>query len=281
MRKIILLLFLFAYFWATAQNKTMDFEKTLQPLNEKIENLQADNSKLHNDINALATEVKTYKQLVDSISIKAEINTKDLGSKITSVDESLGKNSLYGIIALLLAIIVSTLLYWLLRKKQRTDKFDFTNQLSKTKSTIEESLVKEFSKQTVLMDEQVHLLEQQKITVQATPNTEPDHSLALKVADQVTLIERSINLMDDNVKGLQRIRNSITTLKDNLAANGYDLPTLLGKPFNQGMKAIVSSSVPDENLKKDEEMITRIIKPQVNYKDKMIQAAQIEVSVGY
>jgi hypothetical protein len=281
MRKIILLLFLFATIWAKAQNKTMDFEKKLQPLNEKVESLKADNSKLHNEIKTLTTELKTYKNLVDSIGIKTEINTKDLGSKISSLDESLSKNSLFGIIAVLFAILLSTLLYWLMRKKQRTDKFDFTDQLSKTKSSIEESLVKEFSKQTVLMDEQLHLLKQQKITVQTTPNAEPDHSLALKVADQVTLIERSINLMDDKVKGLQRIRNSVTTLKDNLAANGYELPTLLGKPFNQGMKAIVASSVPDENLKKDEEIITRIIKPQVNYKDKMIQAAQIEVSVGY
>jgi hypothetical protein len=136
-------------------------------------------------------------------------------------------------------------------------------------------LVKEFGKQTELMDSQLHLIEQQKTTLQATPNAEPDHSLALKVADQIIAIERSIGLMDEKTKGLQRIKNSITNLKDNLSANGYEMPELIGKSFNQGMKIIVASSIPDENLKKGEEIITRIVKPQVNFNDKMIQAAQV------
>ena len=37
---------------------------------------------------------------------------------------------------------------------------------------------------------------------------------------------------------------------------------------------------PDETLKNGEQVITRIIKPQVNFKDVMIQSAQVEVSVG-
>ncbi|CAI8312671.1 MAG: Uncharacterised protein [Cryomorphaceae bacterium] len=39
--------------------------------------------------------------------------------------------------------------------------------------------------------------------------------------------------------------------------------------------------IEDENLKKGESIITRIIKPQINYKGKLIQAAQIEVSQGF
>jgi hypothetical protein len=46
------------------------------------------------------------------------------------------------------------------------------------------------------------------------------------------------------------------------------------------MKVIVINSVYDENLQKDEKIISKIIKPQVNYNDKMIQAAQIEVSMN-
>jgi hypothetical protein len=68
--------------------------------------------------------------------------------------------------------------------------------------------------------------------------------------------------------------------KDNLVANGYEIPELLGKPYNEGMKAIITNTIQDENLEKGAELITKIIKPQVNYKDVMIQAAQIEVSIG-
>ena len=37
---------------------------------------------------------------------------------------------------------------------------------------------------------------------------------------------------------------------------------------------------PDDTLKPGEQIISRTIKPQVNFKGEMIQAAQIEVSVG-
>jgi hypothetical protein len=37
---------------------------------------------------------------------------------------------------------------------------------------------------------------------------------------------------------------------------------------------------PDATLKRGEQIITRIIKPQVNYNNVIIQEAQVEVSVG-
>jgi hypothetical protein len=86
--------------------------------------------------------------------------------------------------------------------------------------------------------------------------------------------------MDANTKGLKQLNRSIGKLKDNLAANGYEIPELLGKPYNDGMNAIITNTIQDENLEHGVEKITKIIKPQVNYQDKMIQAAQIGVSVG-
>ena len=77
------------------------------------------------------------------------------------------------------------------------------------------------------------------------------------------------------------MERSVGKLKDNLSANAYEMPELLGKPFNQGMRVIVATSIPDENLESGQEIISKIKIPQVNYNDKMIQTAQIEVSVGY
>jgi hypothetical protein len=45
------------------------------------------------------------------------------------------------------------------------------------------------------------------------------------------------------------------------------------------MKAIASFK-PDDAMAPGEQRITRIIKPQVNFNGQMIQAAEIEVSVG-
>ncbi len=52
---------------------------------------------------------------------------------------------------------------------------------------------------------------------------------------------------------------------------------MLGKAYSEGMKASVNFET-DESLKEGEQKITGIIKPQINYKGKMIQTAQITVS---
>ena len=66
-------------------------------------------------------------------------------------------------------------------------------------------------------------------------------------------------------------------MKDNLSANGYELVDMLGKDYNEGMK-VTANFVEDENLDEGKQIITGIIKPQINYNGVMIQAAQITVS---
>lgn len=298
-RQIAFAILLFSSLGAFAQKTQEDLDKEIKTLTEKIKTFQSENSKLKSEIGTLDTKLSTAIKSIDRLRSQTQDNSnaisqtanelgikiKETGDKnegkITEVSESLSKNSLYGIIGVLSAILLSGLLYWLLSKRQQTDKTDFIDQLSKTKSSIEESLVKEFGKQTELMDSQLHLIEQQKTNLRSTPNVEPDHSLALKVASEINLIERNINLMDSKTKGLKQLQASVGKLKDNLSANGYEMPELLGKAFNQGMRVIVATSIPDENLEKGQEIITKILIPQVNYNDKMIQTAQIEVSVGY
>ena len=59
--------------------------------------------------------------------------------------------------------------------------------------------------------------------------------------------------------------------------NGYEIVDMLGKPYHEGMK-VIANFVENEELELGKQIITGIIKPQINYKGKMIQAAQITVS---
>lgn len=300
MKNTTLTLLLFSTIAAISQNNSkQDIDNNIKSINEKIQLLQSENVKLKKEIGAQTSKLSNAITKIDSLQKHIEANDIDINEtkanldskiantesnsnqKISDIKESLSKKSLYGIIGVLLAIVVSGLLYWLLSKRQKTDKSDVIKQLSSTKSAIEDSLIKEFGKQTELMETQLILIEKQKTTVSEKPNIEPDHSLALKLASEINLIERNVSLMDVKTKGLKQLNNSISKLKDNLAANGYEMPVMLGKPFHQGMKVIVTSSIPDENLEKDAEIITKVLIPQVNYNDIMIQTAQIEVSVGY
>lgn len=301
MKRVITTIFILASVNAFAQTETLtkeDLAKELQPLKTSIQTLQKENGSLKSEISNLNTKLSNANKSIDSLRILTQENSSaisqtanQLGIQITTteqtankrideVSQSLSTNSLYGIIGVLSAILLSGLLYWLLSKRQKTDKTEVVEQLQKTKSSIEESLVKEFGKQTSLIENELQLLAQQKTASPISSNAEPDHSLALKVASEINLIERNINLMDKGTKGLKQLERSVGKLKDNLSANGYEMPELLGKQYHQGMKVIVTSSIPDENLDKGSEIITKVLIPQVNFNDKMIQTAQIEVSVG-
>lgn len=242
-----------------------DFSTQIKTAKEDIAKLQLE----------VENEKTTVLALADSLGIQISDTRANAEQQIANVDKSLSKTTLWAIIGILFAIIISGIMFLLLRKKQQSDKTDIVAQLSQTKQSIDEKLVIEFAKNT----EALEALSQMSKPTQSV--AEPDHSLALKVASEINLIERNINLMDSKTKGLKQLARSVEKLKDNLAANGYEIPQLLGKDFNQGMKVIVASSIPDENLEKGVEKITKILIPQVNYNGVMIQTAQIEVSVGY
>ena len=285
--------------FAQSQGITTDSLKALlAPVKLELQTLKAENNKLKNELKLLTINLNDAKNTIYSLQLQTQTNSRAINEtatqlglqistaenvtnqKIQKVDQSLSNKSLVGIIVVLFVILFSGIVYWFFNKTQKKDKKELIEQLSKTRLSIEESLVKELSKQTELMNTQLKLIEQQKTTIQSLPNIEPDHSLALKVASEINLIERNVNLMDAGTKGLKQLVRSIGKLKDNLAANGYEMPELLGKPYNRGMILIVVSTLPEENLKKDEEIITKVLIPQVNYIDKMIQTAQVEVSIG-
>ncbi len=276
----------------------VDFETEIKSINARLKSLKYENEQLKSNLKIVNSKLSRNAIRVDSLKNLLVLNShaiaqtsSDLGSKIqetgktneakiSAVDQSLSKSSLFGIIGVLLLLLISGLVYWLLSKRQRTDKFDMIEELSRTKSSIEESLISEFTKQTNLMDSELQILEMQKGNNSQQPVKEVDHSLALKLASEINLIERNIKLMDAKTKGLKQLVASVGKLKDNLNANGYEMVELLGKPFHPGMKVIVTSSIPDENLEPGVEQISKIIIPQVNYSGVMIQTAQLEVSVG-
>jgi len=270
MKHILFTVFFFVSFITFAQNAGKD---DIKSLSSRVKALELKNASLNSEVNALKVFLSNYKKTTDSLKNLIRANSDAINQKITATEEttnqkilsvgkSSNKKSIGAIAGVLLTLLISGLLYLLLKR---------------TKVSIGDNLVKEFSKQTEIMDMQLELIKLQKETA---PDVEPDHSMALKVANEINLIERNIQLMDAGAKGYKQLTRSVEKLRDNLAANGYEIPQLLGKPFHHGMKVIVANSVPDENLEKGTEIISKILVPLVNYNGKMIQTAQIEVSVG-
>ncbi len=85
--------------------------------------------------------------------------------------------------------------------------------------------------------------------------------------------------MPDDTRGVRQLSKALQRIQDTFKVNGYEMVEMLNKPYVEGMKVVVNF-ITDENLEKGKQIITKIIKPQINFNGKMIQSAQIEVSVG-
>lgn len=257
-------------------------EKDIKDLQNKVQKIEAANKNLK-------IELKKVRTLAEKHTAKAgkELNNETSGdeisgneptaeTKIKNIEDITKKNSLYGIIAVLAVALLSVLLYALLRKQLIKEISGLSDNIQQAKKTLEEEGIKLDNKLMELLETQMQLM---KSDLKPAHAKTEDHSLALKVADEVIRIQNNLAYMDAETKGLKQLAAAVKRIQDNFEAYGYELVDMRNKPYDEGMK-VIANFKPDENLKTGEQIITRIIKPQVNYKGVMIQSAQVEVSVG-
>ncbi len=272
-----------------------DADKRLAELQGKVQALTNELAIVRSNVSTLTKKVADVQILQDST--KAQLQTtnnevtavkNDLSSKTIALGDSIGltngklsqtsqdldSRSLYGLIGLLCALLIAGLVYLLLRKKIKSGQ-SAIDSIREAQEKLNEESIKLDNQLVELMNKQ---LETSKSTSTSADNSSAiDHSLALKVADEIVRIELNLSRMDASVKGHKQLSKAVERIKNNFLAQGYEIVDMLGKPYNEGMK-VVASFVSDESLKEGEQVITGITKPQINFNGQMIQAAQITVS---
>ncbi len=210
-------------------------------------------------------------QSEDRISFQNDI--QETNTNIATNLVKMDSRTMWGGILLFCTILGFSGYLYVKKRKDYTSMSEFRKTqeaLRIAQSKMQEDSVKLDNQMLALMEKQMN----------ATPtiiSTEADHSLALKVADEIVRIELNLSRMDASIKGYKQLDKAVERIKNNFQANGYEIIDMLGKPYNEGMK-VVANFVPDETLKEGEQIITGVTKPQVNYNGKMIQSAQITVS---
>ena len=217
------------------------------------------------NIDSLYTANDYVKKILDSSSYKIKNNLSKASSNaisINEIDKEIQKKEqsfLYSFIFFLLLILVVTLyFYFNNRKILASQKQTFEKQLDDSQKIAE-------------------WLEQNSAEKLKDGVSSLDHSFAKRVADEIVRMSTNLSRMDDSIRGYKQLSASVRKLKQSLSVNDYEIIELINKPYNDGMN-IEANFIYDEKLKKGEQVITRIIKPQINYKGKMIQSAQVEVS---
>jgi hypothetical protein len=297
MRKAILIVGVLSIFSAVSVAQTKN--DTIQQLQQQIVNLEKLNSGLSKQIYSVNSNIRKLEgrliSTADSVDVlkkelvltnsnlqalanKFELQIRQLSDKsdsdFSALNKRMSSNTLYWILAIVLIALFPIILYVWLRNKLTSVKTELSDQIKNSSEGIREEIIKLDNQVFWSLDFQKKLNNTEQTDVENI-----DHSLALKVADEIIRIQKNLSGMDPETKGLKQLEFAVDRIQDNFRENGYEMVELLNKPYNQEMK-VSAKFKPDKTLKHGEQVITRIIKPQVNYNNEIIQEAQVEVSVG-
>lgn len=290
--KKILIMFLCCFFTLYVKSndslKIAVLQKEVYNLKYAVSNLQRENRIIRDlykeqksDIDSLQnTQMQLDEELgalANKMGTDLSETNKKLEASASSLNASINSRTWLTSSGLVIALVLLFVVYYILKRKilngsTSMDKIKAAQEsLETAQKAMHEESVKLDNKLVELLNKQVVLQSQNNI------NDQQDHTLALKVADEIVRIETNLSRMDESIKGHKQLKKAVERIRANFMANGYEIVDMLGKPYVEGMKA-TPNFIPDETLKEGEQIITGIIKPQINYKGIMIQSAQITVS---
>lgn len=263
----------------SVEQRDETFNVQLKELKSQVARLSDENSSLDDALRQKQESFDSLARIVANNSANIKTTADELGAKIQTTDKAVSNNAnsirtktIWGAVAFMLALLASAMV-WLLHMRGQKSSDDKIALLKNQADELNEKIVGQFS------DEMSELQKISDVLRNAGGNasTEPDHSLVKTLADRITFMEMTLYRMDSSVKGHKQLSKSIVQMKDNLLANGYEIVDMLGKEYDEGMK-VTANFVEDENIEVGKQIITGIVKPQINYKGVMIQSAQITVS---
>ena len=258
---------------------------TVHSLQRENQNLKADIANLNSTISDQTKEIDSLKTIIsetnksvsilaDSLNINISMTKAQIQTSSDSLKAAIDKKSNTGMwIIIALGIVVGAIV--VVFGKLLARRGNEVASLSAKADKLNEEIVNRLSSE---MAEMQTLSRQIGAISNATgSNSDTEQKLIITLADRITFMEMTLYKMDSSVRGHKQLSKSIKQMKDNLLANGYELVDMLGKDYHEGMR-VIANFVEDENLPAGKQVITGIIKPQINFNGKMIQSAQIQVS---
>ncbi len=259
-----------------------DFNTETQKINDAMMQLKKSNVDLRNQIAEQNKEIDALRKLIETKEegIKKNVDTvkQETQVQMLNIDQKIDLRTILWIVITIIVLLICAAVYIILRKKLVLSSRTLDEQIIKTRDTLETEGMKLDNKLMEVLETQLRLLINQ---AQVTPQQENeiDHSLALKVGEEIHRMRKRIENMPEDTKGLGALKNSLMRLEEGFNENGYEIIELAGKLYNDSIVANMRF-IPSDELKPGEQIITKVIKPQVNFKGVLIKAAEIEVSSG-
>jgi len=260
----------------------------------RLKNAETATKRTGQEIQTLRRELESTRSRVDSLreqtmkadedQISATQQLSDRGSdaqassdqELRAVQSSVGRTFFYSLASLVGVFALTGIAFLFQRHTSLTHTRSIESEIGEIRISLQAEVVQLDNRLLELLERQI---KSDRRETDAPPVQESDHSLALRVADEIVRIQKNLSAMDPSIRGHKQLVASTKRIQDTFAANGYEIIEMLNRPYNDGMR-VVANFRPDDRLGEDEQIITRIIKPQVNFGGTMIQAGQVEVSQG-
>lgn len=258
---------------ASQSTKTRQFADDNATLLRSINARLTSFAEKQGEINALNDEEwDKVSGSLDAVEVAVSATESNLLSEASRLDAKLsaqGKSTTLGLAGSVLLLVVASLALWkLIQSSSEKTQKSVADDIKLSKKRMAEQMIELDQKLAEALT---------GASVQGTSSD--DHSLALKVADEVTRIESNLSQMDSGVRGHKQLSKSVVNVKNNLQASGYEVVEMLGKPYNEGM-IVEADFTLDENLDEGQRIITRVRKPEVRFNGEVIQVGKVTVSQG-
>lgn len=265
--------------------KIQAIDATVQTLQRENDALKSEVTSLNSTISEQSNEIDHLKSilvetnnsvaaLADSLNINISSTRQQIQTSSENLNQAIAKKSQTGMwIFIVLALIVAAIafIFGRLLAKRGNEVASLSVKADKLNEEIVNRLSSEISEMQTI-SKQIG-----SISITSVGGADTEQKLIATLADRITFMEMTLYKMDSSVRGHKQLSKSIKQMKDNLKANGYELVDMLGNEYHEGMK-VTANIIDDENIPEGKQIITGIIKPQINYNGKMIQSAQITVS---
>lgn len=266
------------------QRKQTDMDDNLRKLAEKQRVSECKVLSLGKENDIQRQTIDSLQNVCKDLEKAQSVDRKHMNRKIAVTNNHVRVNqnmlqtrTLWGIMIVISFLVVVVGVAYCLTKRIKSGNSTIID-IRKVQEALQSAQTKMQEEAVKLDDKLLELFDRQmSSSSKMVDNDKPDHSLALKVADEIVRIELNMSRMDSSIKGYKQLIKAVERIKDNFKANGYEIVDMLGKPYNEGMK-VTANFVADEDLEEGKQIITGITKPQINYNGQMIQAAQITVS---
>lgn len=103
-----------------------------------------------------------------------------------------------------------------------------------------------------------------------------DHGVVLSLINDLVRMQQNIGNMDDSVRGVPQLKNRLKSIFATLSSHQYDIPELVGRSYHEGDNMTGTVEL-NTDLPAGTNRIKRVIRPQVSFRGKLIQAAEVVI----